>query len=682
MHTTEPEVPPTKQAEIDARRNFRRPFADSPNPRFDFSGDWRGLNFSNGDWSRSDFSGADLRSTDFSSANLNGANVTGACFWNANMTSVDLTGARGLTPRQLAGANLSNVRLPSEFPRFPALEYVKSISENAAKVFLTVLALAAFVLVTIASASDAQLILNTASTKLPLIGVDIPMLGFLIAAPLSLLLFHLYLHIYLQRLWDAMSTLPAIFPDARRLDETTYPWLINDLCRRRVRLLRSHRVATGRAQTFVSMFLVYWLVPLLLWFVWAASLRAQVSLLTAFHTVVFAAAVAVSIAFSQLMRQAFDALSSAEARPRWVRVAICTTCGLSSAVLLALWSFGVLTAEHDPMATLFDPENIGRFSEDVRAPYTRNELDEMRPFMGVAQGFWQRWGARAIFALRLRPYPQIGGVEFSTKPPSWTGFSTEPRTEFPLVKGAALVRRRLINLNAPNAFVVKAVFRDVVLTNCNFTDSDFRLSSFDVVDARGTRFDGVRFTLPSPARLGPENSRSATPGDFRTRWSSCNFDDASFVEAQMDNAIIVNSTFNRSVDVPLFQTSFTSAHLHGAEFHGCVLQKASFVNADLRKASFHNLKVRTDLTGAIFWSADCRGANFGDSRMDQVNLKGARLDGAVMDGVKGEIHVEVLLAAASLRGVRPPPNIVGPDDKLALLKWRIENDAAQPNETN
>jgi hypothetical protein len=48
-------------------------------------------------------------------------------------------------------------------------------------------------------------------------------------APLILLGVYFYLHLYLQRLWRDLSTLPAVFPDGEALDEKAYPWLLNGL---------------------------------------------------------------------------------------------------------------------------------------------------------------------------------------------------------------------------------------------------------------------------------------------------------------------------------------------------------------------------------------------------------------------------------------------------------------------
>ena len=75
---------------------------------------------------------------------------------------------------------------------------------------------------TIATTTDVKLLTNTASSPLPIIGTEIPIAWFYIAAPLVLIALYLYFHFYLQGLWESLASLPAIFPDGKRLDERAY----------------------------------------------------------------------------------------------------------------------------------------------------------------------------------------------------------------------------------------------------------------------------------------------------------------------------------------------------------------------------------------------------------------------------------------------------------------------------
>ena len=63
------------------------------------------------------------------------------------------------------------------------------------------------------------LLTNSGSSPLPIIQTKVPIAGFYWAAPAILLALYCYLHLYLQRLWEGMANLPAIFLDGRKLDE-------------------------------------------------------------------------------------------------------------------------------------------------------------------------------------------------------------------------------------------------------------------------------------------------------------------------------------------------------------------------------------------------------------------------------------------------------------------------------
>ncbi len=89
----------------------------------------------------------------------------------------------------------------------------------------------AYAWLTIATTTDARLLTNSASSPLPIIGTDIPIAWFYWAAPVLLLGLYSYFHLYLQRLWEGLSELPAVFPDGKALHKNAYPWLLNGLVR-------------------------------------------------------------------------------------------------------------------------------------------------------------------------------------------------------------------------------------------------------------------------------------------------------------------------------------------------------------------------------------------------------------------------------------------------------------------
>ena len=116
---------------------------------------------------------------------------------------------------------------------------------------------------TIATTTDARLLTNSASSPLPIIGTEIPIAYFYWAAPFILVALYVYLHFYLQRLWDGLAGLPAIFPDGKRVDQRAYPWLLNSLVRQHFDLLKD-RSLIAKSEELITIFLAWWVVPLTL----------------------------------------------------------------------------------------------------------------------------------------------------------------------------------------------------------------------------------------------------------------------------------------------------------------------------------------------------------------------------------------------------------------------------------
>ena len=210
------------------------------------------------DLNAADLSGKDLSYADLRAANLEHAklcradlyqaNLSGADLWHVNFTDAHLSEAKlretnlraadlsslggALQTEQLAGSDLTGAKLPDQLKKlYDSLENVKGISESARKIFLAVLAACLYCWLTIATTTDVNLITNRASSPLPIIQTAIPIVGFYVVAPLLILCVYFYFHFYLQKLWEELGSLPAVFPDGRPLHTKVDPWLLNDLVR-------------------------------------------------------------------------------------------------------------------------------------------------------------------------------------------------------------------------------------------------------------------------------------------------------------------------------------------------------------------------------------------------------------------------------------------------------------------
>ena len=220
------------QAQVDERKKQLQE-GSGTTPAFALfrDADLRDLDLSGVAWAGEDFTNCDLRGANLSGCDFAGAKFERAELWNADLSGSDLTGVTKLFPAQLAATNLKGAKLPDSLAKFEALAASAELADNASKVFLTILGAVAFTFLTLATTTDAQLITNTSNTKLPVIGTDVAIQNFYWAIPIVLLVLFTYFHLSLQRLWEALATLPAVFPDGRRLDERSHPWLLTDLAR-------------------------------------------------------------------------------------------------------------------------------------------------------------------------------------------------------------------------------------------------------------------------------------------------------------------------------------------------------------------------------------------------------------------------------------------------------------------
>ena len=211
---------------------------------------------------------ATAREQEPEAADIPAASLISANLQNADLSDTKLSDVTGLLTEKLAGADLSNAKLPEDIAKFDGLEHVEETSRNARKIFFAMLLGCAYAWLTIATTTDARLLTNLASSPLPIIGTDIPIAWFYWAAPVLLLGLYSYFHLYLQRLWEGLSELPAVFPDGKALHKKAYPWLLNGLVRAHFERLKDERPFFSRLENFVSIILAWWVVPATLLAFW------------------------------------------------------------------------------------------------------------------------------------------------------------------------------------------------------------------------------------------------------------------------------------------------------------------------------------------------------------------------------------------------------------------------------
>ena len=389
--------------------------------------------------------GADLTRTNFEGREatkdgeaLEAADLTGANFRDADLSDARLSGVTGLLADKLAGANLSNAKLPKDIARFDGLDHVTEISKHARNIFLAVIGGCVFSWLTIATTTDVALLTNSATTPLPIIQTKVPIAGFYWTAPVILLGLYIYLHLYLQRLWQGLAALPAVFPEGNSLDQRAYPWLLTSLVNAHVPRLKEKRPPFSRLQVFLSIIAAWVLVPATLGLFWLRYLSRHDWPWTGEQVGILALAATLGIAFYRRAR----ATLRGDEPPDFAW----KTAWKSTAIRL-----------YAPLALFFAAAGYGISDGAIKGiPYNRTPPEDSAFHRVFVPKVFNFFGASSFLDLVEQ--------EISIKPPAWTGLEEgkELEAQIAFVKKARLTRRDLRYADASSVFLVRA---DLSLAN-------------------------------------------------------------------------------------------------------------------------------------------------------------------------------------------------------------------------
>jgi uncharacterized protein YjbI with pentapeptide repeats len=541
-----------------------------------------------------DLRGAALRGKDLSSANLRGAdlrgagfsetNLSGASLREANLQGVDLSVAhRGLQTEQLAGADLTGAKLPDELTKlYEKLQNVNNISESARKLFLAVLAACLYSWLTIATTTDVGLITNRASSPLPIIQTSIPIVGFYWVAPLLLLCVYFYFHFYLQKLWEELGSLPAIFPDGRPLHSKIDPWLLNDLVRSHLPKLNVNRPFLSYLQLWISVLLAWWVVPITMFLFWGRYLPRQDRVGTTFHVVLLAISVATAL---RLYRLAVATLRGVWRGPfRWRSLSanhrgyLTTGFAVALGLLFGLVSWG---------ARWGVPSNAPIFGIPL--------LHEVHLLLAWDTG-GLTWVPRVMAVVGYSPFANLEGAEVSQKKSTWS----RNYEELDSVVVANLERVNLRHAWAPLAF----------LAGANLTDADLRGAFLYQADLRRANLNQ---TVLSEASLRRADLRGSSL--FLTHLNSASLYEADLSAVHLDSADLSNTEMSLAnlrhaylINSQLSGARMVSAHLNGAQIINTDLRDVLFHGADLTDADIDGRLDGSEFSGANLFHTDLRGA--------------------------------------------------------------------------
>ena len=623
---------------------------------------------------KADLTAANLRKAKLQEANFQEADLLNTDFRDADLQEAKLAHSRNLLGWQLAGANLAAAELPATGERFEELCQVGEITKTTSTLLWTLLTGCLYACLTVATTTDASFYVSTAATlKLPIIDVNIPTWGFFIFAPVVLLGWYFYFLLNLQRLWETLITLPALFPDGMRLDQKASPWFITGLGCSYFRQLQNLKPAFIRIQKFLSLVLVWWIVPLTLIFIWIGYLKARFWLITLMQIL----AIVLAIFLGRRTWWVAKATLLGEApRPRKRDLVL----SISSMAVLLMLSTEVmyLVPPHleEPLVKEYESsQNLAGIPYGLYAHYMYEKMkDEDNPesMDSKIAGLIERFLSHAFINLDYQ--------EVSSKPKGIPedrdekGKALDEHGEYlEKVKGARL---RYINLrhgHAQRVFLAKADLKNASLPGCYLGQADLReadlsraylfnayLAAADLWKAKlpGTILKGANLT---DAILIGADLKGADLTDANLRYVE--FEEADLAKAKLNGANVQEADFRKAqgltreqikaakcwplayYDAKLFdklglqedhnqrlknknlsESVLKGVNLKGANLEGYNLVHANLTDANLTEANLTDAKFKgADLTDADLTKADLEDTDFDGAILGGTNLEGADL---------------------------------------------------------
>lgn len=512
--------------------------------------------------SRMDLSEANLSDTDLSKANLKRADL-----WGADLQDTDLTEVIGLSAEQLAGTNLSGAKLPEALLKFEGLAVVEETSKNIQQFFISMLAGCVYSILTIATTTHTRLLTNSASSPLPIIGTVIPIVGFYLAVPCLLLGVQIYLQLYLQRMWERLADLPAIFPNEKPLDERAYAGPLTSFVRSHFILLNKDLPPLSYLQSWTFIIVTWGVVPFTLLLFWLNYLPRRDWVGTALHI----ALLAVSIGFGVLSyRFAAVTLHGEELQSRYSMAGLVTAGSIG--LLFLFLSLGAIDG-----VLLGHPSQL--WSQAANHNTTATEP----------------WGVR-MFALFGCCSANLEEEYVSTKPSSW---AVEKETEkdmaqqIELVQGARLRGNDLRWAKARRSFLAKADLRQANLEGADLFIAQIQGANLSGANLRGANLSSAYLQRSdlSGADLRGANLQEALL-HHRANLSGANLQGADLSKAWLKGANLSQANLQGAI---LSQAALPEVKLRGADLRQADLSEADLQKADLAKA---DLQGATGLTAA------------------------------------------------------------------------------------
>ena len=532
-----------------------------------------------------DLSGATLQKADLSGADMHGAQLTGADLRGADLTACQLDGAvlesadlsdavlvraqfggarmqgvrglanaklrdadlgdvSGLTADDIAGADLTGVRLPPALAGIDRIGHLGDVAGIARPLYLFLLLVNAFIVLTVFSTPDVSIFTNAPSAVMPNLSTSIPAASLFWIAPLILIFLFAYQQFYMTQFWQSIAGLPDVLPDGTRIERSANSWLFMDLIRLR------EGMSAARFREAVLIFLMWGAVPATLMAIWWRYLPVRDWPVTISHIGI------VLLAVWGALRLFSGAITQLRREP-WRVPHASRIVWLLGAVMLAISVFCHTLPwlldrfmQAPPNSDFAYPEVLGIKPKNVRWLTADIEDGDLQGTAMTHSDLRYAYGHRAnLVAVNLKD-SSIAGSDFQ-------------RADFS--------RALLEDVDLSNANLDSTRFRNACLRRASLVRSDLEDSDF------------------SGAYLGRADLSYAYLG--RSRLQHANLQGARMVGADFEGADLRGAVFNCYVshrhDIqrePVVQC----AELSGANFAGADLTGAQFISTDLTQVTSLN----------------------------------------------------------------------------------------------
>jgi uncharacterized protein YjbI with pentapeptide repeats len=511
----------------------------------------------------------------------------------------------GLVPHQLAGTNLHGATLPKALQTFEALGEFERGAEMASRLCVAMTAMSLISWLVIWRTRDVQLLANSSVLSLshsPGAAAALPADQFYLIAPVTLFAVYAVFHFHLQRLWDAVLELPAVFPDGRVLGERT-PRIVMGLLRAHFRWMNQEAPSTRQIEKKIAVLAAYWLVPITLLIYWARYLTLQDIHGTILQDLLATTATGIA-AYSCLRvgRPEENWTPRKTYTQRWMeKIRTLSPAAMAGCLALLLTFLSVGTMAGVPL-------------EKARAPQYRGASI-------------RRWASAVLWSTGFEPYANLTEASLSTPPNNWSGLDDQ----LSQVRGAHLKNSNFRYAQAYGAFLAQA----------DLWQADFQGAFLPAADLRGANLaqSHLRFAILDQARMTHANLD-------RANLEGANLRRADLREANLSYGLLANTflTDARMDGATLYGAQLTSttavrANLEKADLREARLENANLDHADLQQAYLWSAKLggahmdNAQLSGAIFIDADLHGADLRGAKLSGTVLSGAEMGGTILDGV-------------------------------------------------